>query len=94
MSGLLCLGCGDQGVAVGPQDADGGGGEVREGLLAFLLPSTALLPGVTPALLVTVPALERGTRGRVKSSLSDTPQTEALGVFAVFSVRAQPGFTE
>lgn len=57
---LLCLGRGGQGVTVGPQDADCGGGEVREGLLALLLPPTALLPRVTPAFLITVPALERG----------------------------------
>lgn len=59
MPGFLRLGRGGQGVAVGPQDADGGGGQVREGLLAILLPPTTLLPRVAPALLVAVPALER-----------------------------------
>lgn len=59
LPGLLRLGRGGQGVTVGPQDADGGGGEVREGLLALLLPPTTLLPRVTPAFLVTVPASER-----------------------------------
>lgn len=65
LPGLLRLRCGGQGVSVGPQDADGGGGEVCEGLLAVLLPPTALLPRVTPAFLITVPALERA-RDEVK----------------------------
>lgn len=59
LPGLLRLRRGGQGVTIGPQDADGGGGEVREGLLALLLPPTTLLPRVTPAFLVTVPASER-----------------------------------
>lgn len=59
LPGLLCLGCGGQGVTVGSQDADSGGGEVCEVLLALLLPPTTLLPRVTPALLISVPALER-----------------------------------
>lgn len=62
LPGLLRFGCGGQRVAVGPEDADSGGGEVREGLLALLLPPTTLLPRVTPAFLITVPALERHKR--------------------------------
>lgn len=59
LPGFLRLWCGGQGITVGPQDTDGGGGEVCEGLLALLLPPTALLPRVAPAFLVAVPALER-----------------------------------
>lgn len=73
LPGLLCLRHGGHRVAVGPQDADGGGREVREGLLALLLPPTALLPRVAPSFLITVPAL-RETRREVKSAPSDEPR--------------------
>lgn len=81
LPGLLRLRCGGQGVAVGPQDADGGGGEVCEGLLALLLPPTALLPRVTPALLISVPAeLEYDSSGNQDNDYGDGDGDVQLGV--------------
>lgn len=91
LPGLLCLRCGGQGVAIGPQDADSGGGEVCEGLLAFLLPPTALLPRVTSAFLISVPAAETG-RGEVKRQTPALEDREVCGMYpTALSIRAQYG---
>lgn len=91
LPGLLRLRCGGQGVAIGPQDADSGGGEVCEGLLALLLPPTALLPRVTPAFLISVPAVER-VRREVKSQAPALDDREICGMDpATLSIRAQRG---
>lgn len=91
LPGLLRLRCGGQGVSVGPQDADGGGGEVCEGLLALLLPPTALLPRVTPALLISVPALKR-TMGEVKRPAPALDDREVCGMDPpTLSIGAQRG---
>lgn len=91
LPGLLRLRCGGQGVAIGPQDADGGGGEVCEGLLALWLPPTALLPRVAPAFLVSVPAVERA-RCEVKSQAPALDHGQIYGMDrATLSIRAQRG---
>lgn len=91
LPGLLRLRCGGQGVTIGPQDADSGGGEVCEGLLALLLPPTALLPRVTPAFLISIPAVER-VRREVKSQALALDDREICGMDpATLSIRAQRG---